>query len=1101
MAFLSLNDLFARDLRPPHDLPRPAQRILDYLDISAIRLSELNKTFYEAINGHPFVHLKGSRDSYAIFTGFRKRHIEEIREKTGWQLSWPTGTGYLKLGQQLEGPKRPFYRTKGSTGTFRIGYAFGTQQYVGIKITKSDASEYEFQKPLDQVPHILYARDCCVGVGAKGELLLFQIMDLAGLGSVDGLRSSILKLEDPQFKEHLRFFLAKGLLLGLHYMHALGLYHLDVKPENFVVTHKGEVRLIDFGCSRQGDKGQVNCSAPDSDGDERYFSPERWLASYGIGSCCDGAKIDAWAAGISLLELFKAENDVFCRKQVADLATRSGTTEGRKALLRHFDERLREIPELSSPHPNSVWSAIRGLLKVDPEQRLTVGQAVQYPWFALVSTPFLSQSERTINYLTELIQSRPLHKSTSPIKLMLREDALSPLISPQNIPLPHFTNYIRRDRLERCIKERLLSDKHLTVCHGMGGVGKSQLALYITHSEEIRKRFGLRLWFRSAEQKASLDNQVFVLASELRLISQTATSEEALKAYRQYLSDLTMPFLVVFDNADDLKLLDPYLLKGKGQFLLTSRNGQWPDKVSIDVFTEEESIALIKTLIGWGDENIPHLAKRLGYLPLGMVQACAYVRNNNLKISNYLSLLQQQESVVLLKSSPLFGRDLPTSMGALWETTLEALRSSSPDSIDLLASLAFLAPDLIPASLVLRLANRKRSVIDKLLQYALLTNQGETYSMHRTSQAICRWKYSPTGSFSYLGKVTEAFQEQFEPTWPYKGRIRLLFAHGVCLNEHITKAVVPKDELTNRLLQKYYAKMGKGCVNLFEYNFGILYYKKCLDISKNLIDVAEQGRAYHGLGECDVNLGKWQTASDYVEKSLKIAQKFKNRTEEANAYLSLGALHVRQGRYSKGISYAEKSLQIAIEVENFLLQGEAYSAIGFSYVGLNEYLRAIGYHENSLRIALKLEDLGLEARSCVNLGLACIKLRDHQKGINYLDRGLQIALALEDISIKAVAYGNLGLAYHHLGQCQKALGYYETNLQIAIQLKDPLEVGKAYNNLGACYLDLLEDLKSVEYFEKAHAAFSHALGLSHPHTLQAKQTVTRVRQLISLPKN
>ncbi|KJV79689.1 hypothetical protein RHORCCE3_1877 [Rickettsia hoogstraalii str. RCCE3] len=101
-------------------------------------------------------------------------------------------------------------------------------------------------------------------------------------------------------------------------------------------------------------------------------------------------------------------------------------------------------------------------------------------------------------------------------------------------------------------------------------------------------------------------------------------------------------WLLVYDNVNNYREIAPFLPETGGHVILTTRQRHWPTKFSIlpiDVMTEEESIKTIKTLIQRNvtleEENaIRELVEILGYLPLALVQASAYIKQNILLFQN-----------------------------------------------------------------------------------------------------------------------------------------------------------------------------------------------------------------------------------------------------------------------------------------------------------------------------------------------------------------------------------------------------------------------------------------------------------------------------------
>ncbi len=629
-------------------------KILSLLDKTTLGdLPSVSAQFYRAVTQRRTLpsavqaeaEVKGKHDNYVVRTHIDRKMAEEIFRQTGRRIEFPLGQEVLNdyyIGRGL-----------GSGGVIRVCYARNQKRYFAIKITEdlSAQSEIAVHSALNQLrlPHILPAVDSETQNPPSGKLVFYQVLDLAGLGSAEKLRVHIQKVSDGRFREQLLFCLAEGLLRGLANMHTNGICHLDMKPNNLAVRQDGSVLLIDFGCAEKMVSGKIQ--ARNTNGDTFYFSPDRWIGmNYAFPDICEGSKIDAWAAGLTLLELAQSQMDIF--EDLGNYHSGSQLSKVQSQLGVFVRRQLAKIPELQPellhPTTDSFWSLILSLLHMDVNQRLTPETACQHPWFKRMEGSSKDWRQDANRYLCELVQTldreQAVQKKAQPTAHpKTRAEFEASGLSPQDLPFPHFASFVERKALQEALSKHLLEStvqekSQLLVCQGMGGVGKTQLVTYLLHRPDIANHFGLRLWFRACDNPDMLALQCIVLARELGLVDDKAQIKEALEKLHTYLElypkRFDKPWVAVFDNAGEAEALKPYLPPKCGKIIVTTRSTLWKETLSIDVMTEEEGQTLVYKLLQKTQQDEPKardLCQALGYLPLGIVQACAYVRNQQIK--------------------------------------------------------------------------------------------------------------------------------------------------------------------------------------------------------------------------------------------------------------------------------------------------------------------------------------------------------------------------------------------------------------------------------------------------------------------------------------
>ena len=232
--------------------------------------------------------------------------------------------------------------------------------------------------------------------------------------------------------------------------------------------------------------------------------------------------------------------------------------------------------------------------------------------------------------------------------------------------------------------------------HGMGGVGKSQLAIEYVHRHS--SEYDL-VWWVPAEQNGQILSSLTSLAQRLGLdVSPEANS--AVPAVKEALSTGKTGYenwLLIFDNAEDPADVRQFFpTGGAGKIIVTSRNPEWgrgARPLEVDVFSRSESIRfLINRNPDLGEEEANQLAEALGDLPLAIEQAAAWHATTGMSVEEYMELLDHKRLELLDQDPP---PDYRLTVRAAWKLSLDKLRQVNLGALQLLQVCSFFAPEPI----------------------------------------------------------------------------------------------------------------------------------------------------------------------------------------------------------------------------------------------------------------------------------------------------------------------------------------------------------------------------------------------------------------------
>ncbi len=327
------------------------------------------------------------------------------------------------------------------------------------------------------------------------------------------------------------------------------------------------------------------------------------------------------------------------------------------------------------------------------------------------------------------------------------------------VPHPRNTEFTGREELMARLEDALAAGGSAAVTgvgahvvHGMGGVGKSALALEFLHRNRERFRAVLWLGVETPESRAkSFADAARRLGLPQGAPDADATPDMVVQAVVDWLESHD-DWLVVFDNAEapeDLNGLIP--TSGRGRAVVTTREADWPDlpHVPVDVWTRAESLDFLRDLGVEADRSA--LADALGDLPLALRQAAAVMRLRHIDAAAYLAELGKNPALLGKARAP------DAAVAKVWEPSVERAGADCPDAPDLLTLIAFLAPDDVPLDVVkAHWPDRAVSdAADALARVSLAERDGDALALHRLVQRVARERLADADKARWAAEAME----------------------------------------------------------------------------------------------------------------------------------------------------------------------------------------------------------------------------------------------------------------------------------------------------------------------------------------------------------
>jgi tetratricopeptide (TPR) repeat protein len=252
--------------------------------------------------------------------------------------------------------------------------------------------------------------------------------------------------------------------------------------------------------------------------------------------------------------------------------------------------------------------------------------------------------------------------------------------------------------LQRALERRSKASVLPHALHGLGGVGKTQLAVEFAY--RYADRYDI-VWWIPAEHQSLVLQSLYQLGRHLD-VPDTAELQQGASLVLERLADSPLRWLLIYDNANEPEEIARLMPPRGGHVILTSRNPTWSevwDPIEVDIFDRPESIELVrKRSEDVSERDADRLAARLGDLPLALDQAASCQAATGISVTDYLTELEEHVRELSKDDRPTYR----TTIAALVRFALRHLRANAPAVAELLEMFAYLGAEPVSGGLLRR---------------------------------------------------------------------------------------------------------------------------------------------------------------------------------------------------------------------------------------------------------------------------------------------------------------------------------------------------------------------------------------------------------------
>jgi len=564
------------------------------------------------------------------------------------------------------------------------------------------------------------------------------------------------------------------------------------------------------------------------------------------------------------------------------------------------------------------------------------------------------------------------------------------------VPYPRNPFFTGREQILEALHtqlkiEQVVALTQSSALHGLGGVGKTQIALEYAYRHALE--YSAVFWIE-AEKDEQVVASLLRIAETLQLPEQNEKDQQRVIAAVQRWLSTHGQWLLIWDNVEDLMILRRFLPNARsGAILLTTRcqaSGTLARSLGLLPMKQEEGLLFLlrraKVLSPEATREQVHqlappqytaaseLVTVLGGLPLALDQAGAYLEETQCELPAYLDLFRTRRDALLkLRGEGI--HDHPASVSTTFILAITAASERHPAVKALLQICALLQPDAIPEEIFRQGGEHLGPTLEAICRdplewdrvvgiscaYSLLSRQPEeqTISIHRLVQAVLLDEMTIMTQEGWNRRVIEALDEVLPEVRDAGGDMA-----GDILRERCNRILphvlycLRQTESTERSLVS--ASLAYKTAFVL---YGRARYAEAKALQLRVLQIREQilgpnhpevASSLHYLATFNWVQGKYAEAEVLYLRTLQIREQIlgPHHLEVAGSLNNLAILYLDQGRYTETEALYLRVLQIREEAlgSDHPKIGQTLNNLALLYRDQERYAEAEPLYQRALHI-------------------------------------------------------------------------------------------------------------------------------------------------------